>query len=497
MASKFECPRCGSGIKPGDVQCDRCGEVFRKVDKKAAPAVAPNQVRDISFDARPEPKNLTEEEKQKRLELMQKERDLQVREKKLADKELRVADMMESLERDSSTLEETMGLFEGEKTILKEKHESMVEREDLLLDLMQRAEAGLNELSAYIEKAGSGQLSKEELDKALALRDAFKNNYEPERKRLRKEMLDFDVQNIGRVVELEAMLRSAEEKAMKYKSELEEKKELESAEAVDIRPSEELIKNISDAIDEQIGTSYVSSVKGNPITVGMDKLDSILGGGVPAGHLILVTGPPGSMKSTLTFNIMYNVAEKHNMNCLYISLDQSRESLMKQMVRLNMSMDKVGDRLMIADMIGLRVAKHDEPGDWRAILLRYVKNIYAEKKFEMFVLDSLDSFKSISSHSFSRQDLQDLFDWFKELGITVFMIGEGGTGDATDVSQEAYLSDGVIELRMKELSDSRVQRWVRVAKMRGMNIDTRFYAMLHNGEHFILTLPMAESQKGS
>ncbi|MFA5313309.1 MAG: ATPase domain-containing protein [Methanomassiliicoccales archaeon] len=495
MASKFECPRCGSGIKPGDVQCDRCGETLRKVEKKLPPRQAP--VRELICETRTEPKpELGEVDNQKRLEMLQRERDLQIKERKLTEKEARIADMMESLERDSSTLEETMGIFEAQKAILQEKQESMLEREDLLVDLMQRVEAGLSELSSYIEKGRTDELSKDEMDKAIELSKKFFTTYESERKRIKKGIMEFDVADLGRVIELEAMLRSTEDRANKYRVQLEERKELESSAAVSVMPSEELMQDIGDAIDEQVGIGYTESTRGTPITVGIDRLDNILGGGVPSGHLILLTGPPGSMKSTLAFNIIYNVSEIHKSNCLYISLEQSRESLMKQMARLNMSMDKVGDRLIVVDMIGLRTAKKDEPGDWRSILLRYVKNIYAEKKFNMFVLDSLGSFRSITSHEFTRQDLQDLFDWFRELGITVIMIAESGISDAPDISQEAYLSDGVVELKMKELNDSRVQRWMRVIKMRGMNIDTRYYALLHNGDHFIMTLPMAESSKG-
>jgi uncharacterized membrane protein YvbJ len=32
--SKYECPRCGSGVKPNDIQCDRCGEMLKKIDQR-------------------------------------------------------------------------------------------------------------------------------------------------------------------------------------------------------------------------------------------------------------------------------------------------------------------------------------------------------------------------------------------------------------------------------------------------------------------------------
>ena len=32
--SKYECPRCGSGVKPNDIQCDRCGEMLKLPDQR-------------------------------------------------------------------------------------------------------------------------------------------------------------------------------------------------------------------------------------------------------------------------------------------------------------------------------------------------------------------------------------------------------------------------------------------------------------------------------
>jgi Fe-S-cluster containining protein len=43
MAKRFECPRCGSGVKPDDTQCPRCGESLAEAPKlqPVAPQAAP------------------------------------------------------------------------------------------------------------------------------------------------------------------------------------------------------------------------------------------------------------------------------------------------------------------------------------------------------------------------------------------------------------------------------------------------------------------------
>ncbi|QLH75120.1 MAG: AAA family ATPase [Methanomassiliicoccales archaeon] len=492
MASKFECPRCGSGIKPGDYQCDRCGEILRKIEKKAPP----RQAAQVDEPSSTRPHADINVDEQRRLDLLQKERDLQIKERQLAEKESRLKDMMESLEKDAQHLDDSIALVENQKAVLQEKQESILEREELLLDLMQRVEAGLAEIAGYIEASKKGAMNEDDLGAVLELKRRFTSTYEPERRRVKKGIIDFDVQDLSRVIELEAMLRAAEEKANKYRLQLEEKTELTSEESVSVIPDEKLMEEISSQLDEQIGKGCADTQIGLPIQTRMDKMDSILGGGIPTGHVILVTGPPGSMKSTLAYSLVYNASIAQSTNSLYISLEQSSGSLLRQMERLNMPAHRIGDKMMVVDMVGLRKTMADEQGDWRSILLRYVKNIYSEWRFKFFVLDSLGAFKSITSHEYSREDLHELFEWFKELGITVFLIAEAGAGDAAEIMQEAYLSDGVIEMRMKEFGDSRVQRWMRVVKMRGMNIDTRFYAMLHNGDHFIFTLPMVETNRG-
>ena len=57
---------------------------------------------------------------------------------------------------------------------------------------------------------------------------------------------------------------------------------------------------------------------------------------------------------------------------------------------------------------------------------------------------------------------------------------------------ELYLADGAIELMMRQVDDSKVYRWVRCSKLRGMNIDTRYYALFHDSEQFNLSIPIVD-----
>src|SRR5438046_9678189 len=60
-------------------------------------------------------------------------------------------------------------------------------------------------------------------------------------------------------------------------------------------------------------------------------LDARLSGGIPRGHIVLVGGPPGSLKSSFVYRILFHVATERAASGLYLSMEQSRASLVPQM----------------------------------------------------------------------------------------------------------------------------------------------------------------------
>src|SRR2546430_12035499 len=65
-------------------------------------------------------------------------------------------------------------------------------------------------------------------------------------------------------------------------------------------------------------------------------LDDRLSGGIPRGHIVLVAGPPGSLKSSFLYPILFPEAKEHRAPGLYLSMEQSRASLISQMTSLGM-----------------------------------------------------------------------------------------------------------------------------------------------------------------
>ncbi len=68
------------------------------------------------------------------------------------------------------------------------------------------------------------------------------------------------------------------------------------------------------------------------IPLYIDGLDEKIEGGIPKGHIVLVCGSAGTMKSSVSFNTIYNEAAINGKIALYISLEQSYPSLLNHMI---------------------------------------------------------------------------------------------------------------------------------------------------------------------
>ncbi len=75
--------------------------------------------------------------------------------------------------------------------------------------------------------------------------------------------------------------------------------------------------------------------------------DEEIGGGIPQGHVVLVAGPPGTMKSSLAYSILYNNALQDGLTGVYLTMEQDRESLEFQLSRMGMDLKKVGEKVRI------------------------------------------------------------------------------------------------------------------------------------------------------
>lgn len=275
MRSRFECPRCGAGIKPDDVQCGRCGARLKEdapVERVPAPHVSldsPSIEGVISnFEAKIE-MGRTESPKVERVmkRLEKKRRSLDIREKELKEREQRLQTALEEMERDSRALEESIQDLEEQQEDLQEREKVLLENEEKMSTLAQR----LEEWEQLVDK-NLGSLD----DRTLSHRLQKLHQLQSE--------LQESLSENRRIIEEGG--EGPSEPAVSGGREREEQI-MEGSESLEGK-----VKEIFDELDSQIGLGFQGEVTKNKVSTYIEKLDQILEGGYQWDMLHSSMGPP-------------------------------------------------------------------------------------------------------------------------------------------------------------------------------------------------------------
>lgn len=225
------------------------------------------------------------------------------------------------------------------------------------------------------------------------------------------------------------------------------------------------------------------------IPTHIEGFDDVLKGGVPKGYLTLIIGSAGTMKSSIGFSILYFNALKNGTKGLYITLEQSKHSFLQHAETLGWEYDKVKDKVSIVDIGYLRktVGKSTSKDKWLDVLQRQIVYFQEQIGYDILVLDSLVAIEILTGIRSRREDLFELFEWFRDLGVTTFMITEersmpSGVGN----EDELFLCDGVLHL-VKERKGRSSELLIFVEKMRATNHSTDYYTLFIKDGKFGIT----------
>jgi len=238
-----------------------------------------------------------------------------------------------------------------------------------------------------------------------------------------------------------------------------------------------------------------------PMEHSMDRVktyiqgfDEALDGGIPKGHVILITGTPGTMKTTLTFSILYNNV-KHGAKGLYISLEENYEDVKGAMADLGMqNLDDMELYLLDVSKIRLEHKEEETNKNWLEILTKYIEQRVKVNKFDLVAVDSLAALYSLYRMENPRRELFHFFGFLRSLDATTFLISEVPSGENGRLSRydEEFLADGVLVMRHFEIGETDVQLRVRCVKMRRAKHEQGYFALMQNNGSFTITRPISE-----
>lgn len=228
----------------------------------------------------------------------------------------------------------------------------------------------------------------------------------------------------------------------------------------------------------------------------IQNFDENLQGGIPKGQVVLLTGTPGTMKSSLAYSILYQNALQSQIPSVYMTLEQSRENLLQQMAAMGMNDDRAKEYVHVLDLGLIRksLTQLSAKGTWLQVFKMYADSLRHSLGYEILVVDSLDVLDMAAQMNENRRtELFYLFEWLRNLGVTSFLVSENQPDRMFEQKyDEGYLADGVISLKLQELGETDIQRRIRAVKLRSTNHKTGYFSLLFSDGKFSATQVITE-----
>jgi len=204
------------------------------------------------------------------------------------------------------------------------------------------------------------------------------------------------------------------------------------------------------------------------VSSGVPGFDELVEGGLLDNRLYVVSGPPGSGKTTFCSQFITQGA-KEGEECLYVTMHETKEELIKDMAGYDFGFDRAvkSDSVQFLNLVtesGKRtITQFGTDGGLTNRLVAFLNS----NDIDRCVIDST----MLLQHFFS--DMSDEITGFisalKQTDATILLISE--MTDPTSYSDEHYLAHGVIFFH-NFLDSGGMTRGVQVIKMRGTAIDS-------------------------
>src|SRR5664280_184145 len=225
---------------------------------------------------------------------------------------------------------------------------------------------------------------------------------------------------------------------------------------------------------------------------GIKGFDEITGGGLPTGRPTLVCGPAGAGKSLLALQFLVNGATRYGEPGVFLTFEETRDDLVANTSSLGLDLAGLErDGKLLIDVVTLQSETIVETGDFNleALMARVawaVEKIGAKR----VAIDSVEAlFVAFADRpALIRSELQRLFRWLKDNGLTAVVTGERGVNTLTRHGMEEYLADCVVLLDQRVVQEVTTRR-LRVLKYRGSMHGTNEYPFLI-GQDGLQVLPI-------
>ena len=213
---------------------------------------------------------------------------------------------------------------------------------------------------------------------------------------------------------------------------------------------------------------------------GIEGLDEVTGGGLPAGRPTLICGSAGCGKTLFGIEFLVHGAVRFGEPGVFFAFEEAPEELAQNVRSLGFDLDDLVRRnLLSVDYVHIERSEIEETGEYDLeglfIRLGFAIDSIGAKRVCLDTLETL--FGGLGNEAVLRSELRRLFRWLKDRQVTAIITAERGGGALTRYGLEEYVSDCVILLDNRVI-DQVATRRLRVVKYRGSAHGTNEYPFL-------------------
>lgn len=202
---------------------------------------------------------------------------------------------------------------------------------------------------------------------------------------------------------------------------------------------------------------------GDRVSTGVPGFDQLVDGGFPLGSVTLLTGGPGTGKTTFCSQFLWEGLQKGE-KCLYITTEELPDEIKDDASQFGYNFDEFEENF---DMMNM------EPSDATSYLPQNIRSACEEKDYDRIVLDSISVFGIYwEGESQVRKNMDDLVKEFRRADATTLMTAELPDEDSGRLSRYGiaeFIADGVVKMEVLSIGKESFGN-LKVRKMRQTNV---------------------------